>query len=78
MIFKQLIYEASQETKVPAAEIRKAGVCMLERFALLINEQQNFVFPLITLTAVTTPARPAAGAIPSVPSRKFVRMAILQ
>ncbi|MDM7938698.1 MAG: hypothetical protein QUV06_14770 [Cyanobium sp. CZS 48M] len=51
---------------------------MLEHFSRLIEEQQNFVSPVITLTAVTTPARPAAGDKPAVPAGKFARMAIRQ
>jgi hypothetical protein len=78
MNFKQLIDEVTQDTKIPAGEVRKVGVAILERFSRLIEEQQNFASPLITLTAVTTPARPAAGDKPAVPARKFARMAIRQ
>ncbi len=76
MNFKQLLDEVSQDTKIPVAEVRKVGMAMLERFSRLIDEQQNFVSPQITLTAVTTPAKPAAGDKPAVPERKFARMAI--
>jgi hypothetical protein len=78
MNFKQLIDEVSQDTNIPAGEVPKVGVAILERFSRLIEEQQNFDSPLITLTAVTTPARPAAGDKPAVPARKFARMAIRQ
>lgn len=78
MNFKQLIDEVSQDTEIPAGEVRKVCVAILERFSRLIEEQQNFASPLITLTAVTTPARPAAGDKPAVPERKFARMAIRQ
>jgi hypothetical protein len=78
MYFKQLIDEVSQDTKIPASDVRKVGVAMLQRFSRLIEEQQNFASPLITLTAVTTPAKPATGDKPAVPARKFARMAIRQ
>lgn len=78
MNFKQLIDEVSQDTKIPAGDVRKVGVAMFERFACLIEQQQNFASPLITLTAVTTPAKPAAGDKPAVPARKFARMAVRQ
>ncbi|MFO8238182.1 MAG: hypothetical protein R6U00_08040 [Prochlorococcaceae cyanobacterium] len=78
MNFKQLIDEVSQDTKIPAGDVRKVGLAMLERFARMIEEQQNFASPLITLTAVTTLARPATGDKPAVPERKFARMAIRQ
>lgn len=78
MNFKQLIEEVSQDTKIPAGDVRKVGTAMLQRFSRLIEEQQNFASPLITLTAVTTPAKPATGDKPAVPARKFARMAIRQ
>jgi hypothetical protein len=78
MNFKQLIDEVSQDTKIPAGDVRKVGVAMLQRFSRLIEEQQNFASPLITLTAVTAPAKPATGDKPAVPERKFARMAIRQ
>ncbi len=78
MNFRQLIDEVSRDTKIPAGVVRKVGVDMLKRFARLIEEQQNFTSPLITLTAVSTPAKPAAGDMPAVPARKFARMATRQ
>ncbi len=78
MNFKQLIDEVSQDTKIPAGDVRKVGVAILERFSRLIEDQQNFASPLITLTAGTTPAKSADGDKPAVPARKFARMAIRQ
>jgi hypothetical protein len=78
MNFKELIDEVSQDTKIPAGEVRKVGTAMLQRFSRLIEEQQNFVSPLITLTAVTSPARPATGDKPAVAERKFARMVVRQ
>ncbi len=46
MNFRELIDEVSQDTKVPAADVRKVAVAMFKRFARLINEQQNFFSPL--------------------------------
>ncbi len=68
----------SRVTNILPGDVRKVGVAILERFPRLIEEQQNFASPLITLTAATTPARPAAGDKPAVPARKVARMAIRQ
>jgi hypothetical protein len=76
MNFRELIAEVSADTKVPAADVRKVGVAMLERFSRLVEEQQPFVSPLVTLTPVTTPARPAAAGKPALPERKFARLAV--
>lgn len=78
MNFKQLIAEVSKDTKIPAGEVRKVGVAMLNRFAHLIEEQHNFISPVITLTAGTTPAKPAVDDKPARPARKFARMTIRQ
>jgi hypothetical protein len=76
MNFKQLIDEVSQDTKIPAGDVRKVGLAILNRFARLIEEQQNFTSPLITLTAGTTAAKPAVDDKAARPARKFARMAI--
>ena len=40
------------------------------------ESQVNFVSPIITLTSITTPAKPASEGKPAVPERKVARMAI--
>jgi hypothetical protein len=76
MNFKELVQEISQETKLSAGDVRKVGLAMLERFVRLIDEQQDFISPMISLKAVTTPAKPAAGDKPEIPERKFGRMTV--
>jgi hypothetical protein len=76
MNFKQLITEVSKDTKIPAGDVRKVGMAMLQRFAHLIEEQQNFTSPLITLRTGSTAAKPAVDDKPAQPARKFARMAI--
>jgi hypothetical protein len=78
MNFKQLITEVSKGTKIPAGDVRKVGMAMLQRFAHLIEEQQNFTSPLITLRTGTTAAKPAVDDKPDRPARKFARMTIRQ
>lgn len=76
MNFKELVDVVAAETELPAGQVRKASLAMLEKFAGLIDSQTNFVSPVITLTAVTIPAKPEADGKPAVPERKFARMAI--
>ncbi len=76
--FKELIDEVSQDTKIPAGEVRKVGTAMLQRFSRLIEEQQNFASPMVTLTPGTTPARPATGDKPPVFEQKFSCMVLFQ
>jgi len=52
------------------------GLAMMEKFAALIASQTNFTSPVITLSAFTSPAKPASAGKPAQPERKFDRMAI--
>jgi len=76
MNFKEIVDEISQDTKVSPGDVRKVGLAMLERFVRLIDEQEDFISPVINLKAVTTPAKPADGDKPEIPERKFARMTI--
>ena len=76
MNLKELVDVVASETELPAGQVRKVSLALLEKFAGLIDSQTNFVSPAITLTAVTVPAKPAAEGKPAVPERKFARMAI--
>ena len=76
MNLKEAVDIISAETGLPAAQVRKVSLALLEQFAALIERQTNFVSPVVTLTPVTAPAKPAAGDKPATPERKFARMAI--
>jgi len=76
MNLKELVDVVSSETNLPAAQVRKVSLAILEKFADLINNQTNFTSPVITLTSVTTPAKAATGDKPAVAERKFARMAL--
>lgn len=76
MNLRELVDVVAAETELPAGQVRKVSLALLDKFAGLIDSQTNFVSPVITLTAVTAPARPAAEGKPAVPERKFARMAL--
>jgi hypothetical protein len=76
MNFKELIDVITAETNLPAGEVRKVSLALLEKFAGLIDSQANFVSPVITLTAYTNPAQAETEGKPAKPERKFARMAI--
>jgi hypothetical protein len=76
MNLKELIDVVAAETELPAGQVRKVSLALLDQFAGLIDSQTNFVSPVITLTAVTAPAKPATEGKPALPERKFARMAI--
>ena len=76
MNLKQLVDEISVETELPAGQVRQVSLALLKKFAALIDDQSNFVSPVVILTPVTAPAKPASADKPAVPERKFARMSI--
>jgi hypothetical protein len=76
MNLKELVDVVAAETELPAGQVRKVSLALLEKFAGLIDSQTNFVSPVITLKARTSPAKPAADGKPAMSERKFARMAI--
>ena len=76
MNLKELVDVVAAETELPAGQVRKVSIALLDKFAGLIDSQTNFVSPVIILTAVTAPARPATEGKPALPERKFARMSI--
>jgi hypothetical protein len=76
MNFKELVEVVSAETSLPAPQVRKVGLAMLDKLSGLIESQTNFTSPQINLTAVTIPAKPAAEGKPAQPERKFGRLSI--
>lgn len=76
MNLKELVDLVAAETDLPASNVRKVSLAMLEKFVYLIDSQTNFVSPVLTLTAFTAPAKQATEGRPNVPERKMARMAI--
>ena len=76
MNLNELVDVVAAETELPAGQVRKVSLALLEKFAGLIDSQINFKSPVISLTAVTAPAKPASEGKPAQPERKYARMAI--
>ena len=76
MNLKELIDVVATETELPAGQVRKVSMAVLEKFANLIDSQSDFVSPVITIKGFTTPAKPATDGKKAVPERKFARMSI--
>lgn len=77
MNFKELIDTISQETAIPAGQVRKVSTALLEKFSNLIEKQENFRSPIININAVTIPAKEASGDQPIRPERKIAKMLIV-
>lgn len=76
MNFKELVDTVAAETSLPASEVKKVSTAVLQKFVHLIETQGKFSSPTITITGVTTPAKPGAEGKPGRPERKIARMAI--
>ena len=76
MNLKELVDIVSSETGLPAGQVRKIGLAILEKFADLIDSQTDFVSPSVSFKSVTFEAKPASGNTPARPERKFARMTV--
>lgn len=76
MNFKELVSTVSNETGVPAADVRKVRASILSKFAELIDHQSSFVSSFVTIKGVTLPGREETHDRPGRPERKIARMKI--
>ena len=76
MNLKELVDIVSSETGLPAGQVRKVGLVILEKFADLIDSQTDFVSPIVSFKSVTSEAKPASGETPARPERKFAGMTV--
>lgn len=74
MNFKELVSVVSSETNVPASDVRRITTSVLEKIANLIDAQDNFVSPIVTMISIISPATPAEGDKPAREERKFGRI----
>ena len=73
---KELVHVVSAETGLPAGEVRKVCLAVLEKFSGLIDSQTDFVSPVVSFKSFTSEAKPASGDKPSRPERKFAHMIV--
>lgn len=76
MNLKELVEIVAAEAELPKPQVRKVSLALLEKFVGLIDSQENFTSPLITLTSFTRPAQPETEEKPAKPQRKLATMAI--
>jgi hypothetical protein len=76
MNLKEIVDIVSAETSLPAAEVRKVSLALLDKFVGLIESQTNFTSPQLNLTSTISPAKPAAEGKPARPERKIGRLTI--
>ena len=76
MNLKELIETLSNETGLPAGQVRKISLAILEKFAGLIDSQTDFVSPIVNFKSLTSEAKPATEDRPAKPSIKFARMTV--
>lgn len=74
MNFKELVSAVSSETNVPASDVRRITSSVLENLANLIDAQDKFVSPIVTMISTTIPAMPAEGDKPAREERKVGRI----
>jgi hypothetical protein len=76
MNLKELVDVVSSETGLPAGQVRKICLAVLEKFSSLIDSQTDFVSPIVSFKSFTSEAKPASDDNPARPERKFARMTV--
>ena len=71
---KSLVDAIALETDVPPGTVKKVSMALLQKFAGLIEEQENFVSPVVTFKSVTISPKTVDGQ-PREP-QKLARMKI--
>jgi hypothetical protein len=76
MNLKELSEAIAPGLNMPATEVRKVCLAMLEKFAELIESQASFSSPVVTFTPTTRPAQPAKLGQPEKSEVKSARLTI--
>ena len=76
MNLKDLVDTISQETTIPAGQVRKVTMAILEKFGDLIEKQENFRSPIVFLNSLTVPEKKAEEGSPGRPELKMAKMLI--
>ncbi len=76
MNFKELVDSVSNETEIPAAQVKKISSALLEKFSDMISKEESFRSPYIFFNTVNVPAKDAVGDKPSKPEHKLAKMLI--
>lgn len=76
MKLKQLISDLSQQTGVPAGDVRKVVKAMSQQLQTLIEEQDSLRIGDLVCKSATVPAKSAIEGMPSKPERKIGRLVI--
>jgi hypothetical protein len=76
MNLKELVDIVSSETDLPAGQVRKVCLAVLEKFAGLIDSQTDFVSSIVSFKSGTSEAKPAKDGKPAKHERKFARMTV--
>lgn len=76
MKLKDLIGDLSQETGVPASQVRKLTKALASKLQTLIEQQDSLRVGDLVFKAVTVPAKPASEGKEPMPQRKIARLSI--
>jgi len=76
MNLKELVDTISQETSIPAGQVKKVTTAVLEKFCELIDKQESFRSPVIYFNTKIRPAQPAEGGKPARSEQKIATMMV--
>lgn len=76
MKLKDLISELSQETGLPAGQVRKVTKALTTKLQAMIEQQEGFRSGDLVFRPVTRPAKPGSHDQPAKPERKMARVVV--
>lgn len=76
MKLKDLISSISQDSGVPAGQVRKVAKALTLKLQALIEEQEGFRSGALVFKPVTIPSKPASEGKEETPERKLARVLI--
>lgn len=76
MNLKELVDTVSQDTSVPAGQVKKVTLAVLQKFAQLIDKKEGFRSSVVRFNVTTVEAREAADDRPARSQHNMARLVI--
>ena len=76
MNLKELVDAVSQETSIPAGQVKKVTTAVLEKFSELIEKEESFRSSIVRFSTKSLEAKESVDGKPAKPERKVARMIV--
>ena len=76
MNMKELVDAVSQETSIPAGQVKKVTTAVLQKFSELIEKEDGFRSSIVRFSTKSLEAKESVDGKPAKPERKVARMIV--